>query len=168
MASVLRNLLLEALDHDTFAVSERLPAAGFLQHCIVVQQVVSDSGVPDNIKTAKALISSPSSALNFAFVDRTADLKLAARCLLDARFSFKGTSSYAPDMVFVHEAVQKELSVNLVQIAETLTHFSTAARDNSDSKKEERTKLVVSTDEKVNGERFLSGWKDKFVLASDW
>lgn len=65
---------------------------------------------------SKKLIASPSSAKNVAFVDRSADLKLAARTLIVAKFGFGNTSSYAPDVVFVHEAVAKAFSAYTVDL----------------------------------------------------
>jgi hypothetical protein len=41
-------------------------------------------------------------------VDRTADVKLAARELVAARFAFGGSSPYAPDLVLVNEFVKQE------------------------------------------------------------
>lgn len=43
-----------------------------------------------------------------AIVDRTANLEEAAEALLTARFSFNGTSPYAPDVVLVNEFVKKD------------------------------------------------------------
>ncbi|CAH0054432.1 unnamed protein product [Clonostachys solani] len=60
---------------------------------------------------ATALAAGSSAALRLtpsytvAIVDRTADLSLAAQALCAARFSFKGKSPYAPDVVIVNEWV---------------------------------------------------------------
>lgn len=43
-----------------------------------------------------------------AIVDRSADLDAAARAITTARFSFGGSSPYAPDLVLVNEFVKKE------------------------------------------------------------
>jgi aldehyde dehydrogenase (NAD+) len=45
-----------------------------------------------------------------AIVDRTADLARAAQDLVNARFSYAGTSPYAPDLVLVNEFVKKEFT----------------------------------------------------------
>lgn len=50
-------------------------------------------------------------------MDRTADLSLAARSLIVAKFGFGNSSCYAPDVVFVHEAVAKAFSARLVEVA---------------------------------------------------
>lgn len=47
-----------------------------------------------------------SSGRVISVVDRTADLSAAAEALVAARFSFGGTSPYAPDLVFVNEFVK--------------------------------------------------------------
>jgi len=43
-----------------------------------------------------------------AVVDRTADLATAAEQLVAARFAFRGTSPYAPDLVLVNEFIKKD------------------------------------------------------------
>lgn len=50
-------------------------------------------------------------------MDRAADLSLAARSLIVAKFSFGNSSAYAPDVVFVHEAVIQTFSSRLVEVA---------------------------------------------------
>jgi acyl-CoA reductase-like NAD-dependent aldehyde dehydrogenase len=42
-----------------------------------------------------------------AIIDRTADIDAAAKAIVTARFSFQGTSPYAPDLVIVNEFVKK-------------------------------------------------------------
>jgi len=48
-------------------------------------------------------------------VDRTADVKLAARELVAARFAFGGSSPYAPDLVLVNEFVKREFLQAVVE-----------------------------------------------------
>ena len=43
-----------------------------------------------------------------AILDRTADVEAAAKAIVTARFSFQGTSPYAPDLVAVNDFVKKE------------------------------------------------------------
>ncbi|OQV05161.1 hypothetical protein CLAIMM_09945 [Cladophialophora immunda] len=76
-ASVARKVLNEALSRDTFAVAEESPPAAFLRQCVVVHQSTRHadlSGIQGGVK----MITSPSTAYNFAIVDRTADINLAA------------------------------------------------------------------------------------------
>ncbi|KEF61803.1 uncharacterized protein A1O9_03373 [Exophiala aquamarina CBS 119918] len=119
-SSALRDSLQEALSGDTFAISKERPAPSFLRQCAVVLQaneiLSTQSKGSSDLLWSKKLIASPSSAKNVAFVDRTADLRLAARTLVVAKFGFGNTSAYAPDVIFVHEAVAKAFSTHTVEI----------------------------------------------------
>ena len=53
-------------------------------------------------------ILSSSGGRAIAVVDRTADIEFAAKSITTARFSFGGTSPYAPDLVLVNEFVKQE------------------------------------------------------------
>lgn len=125
--SILRRILLDSLDHDTFAVSDAVPPNEFLEQSVVVQQNGIDTDLSNTIATsAKRLVSSPSFSLNIFFVDRTADLRIASRSVLEAKFAFKGTSSFAPTIVFVHEAVRSQFSDCLLQDVQTFASLSSA------------------------------------------
>lgn len=63
--------------------------------------------VDDSWPKANELLS-PASSSVVAVVDRTADLSLAARELVQARSLFAGRSPYAPDVVLVNEFVAKD------------------------------------------------------------
>jgi hypothetical protein len=52
-------------------------------------------------------LASPSHGVVFAVVDRTADVDLAAKELVAGRFSFRGKSPYAPDLVLVNDFVKE-------------------------------------------------------------
>lgn len=120
--SILREILLGSLDHDTFAVSSAVPQHHFLKQCVVVQQNGNEPDLSNTISTsAKRLVSSPASPLNVFFIDRTADLKKASRSVLEAKFAFKGTSHFAPDIVFVHEAIRTLFSGCLSKNMQTFT-----------------------------------------------
>ncbi len=67
------------------------------------------------LASAKAMVTSPCSSPAVLFVDRTADLKLAARCTVTARFAFGGSSVCAPVAVLVHEAVEGVFSAHLLE-----------------------------------------------------
>lgn len=120
-SSALRDTLQEALSGDTFAISKDRPDISFLRQCTIVLQENENLSTPtkgnSDLLWCRKLITSPSSAKNVAFVDRTADLKLAARTLVMAKFGFGNTSPYAPDVVFVHEAVAKSFSAQTVELA---------------------------------------------------
>jgi hypothetical protein len=68
---------------------------------------VIDQNSNETWPRANALASSSRSRV-FGIVDRTADIKLAARELVAARFAFGGSSPYAPDLVLVNEFVKEE------------------------------------------------------------
>ena len=113
----LRELLSNALHPDTFAVTTKRPKASFLNQCVVVFQPHESN---DEIPPAKMLVAASSSAPIFAFVDRTANTTVAAEQLLAATYSFGSKSTYAPDVVFVHEAVEKPFKEQLVGLARGL------------------------------------------------
>jgi len=102
VSTLLRQILPAALDQDTFAIaSTPIKDRNFLNSIIVVDQNTGE-------RWPKASqISASSQQRTVAVVDRTADLKLAARELVFARFSFGGTSPYGPDIVLVNEFVKQ-------------------------------------------------------------
>ncbi|KAF2446288.1 ALDH-like protein [Karstenula rhodostoma CBS 690.94] len=101
LPSLLRSLLLKALQPDTFQIISTSPQEGPTPNLLSVLQEAG-AEKPDYTQ----LVSSSGRVL--AVVDRTADLSSAAEALVAARFSFGGTSPYAPDLVFVNEFVQRE------------------------------------------------------------
>jgi acyl-CoA reductase-like NAD-dependent aldehyde dehydrogenase len=50
-----------------------------------------------------------------AIIERDADLQLAAKGVASARFSLRGKSPFAPDLVLVNEWVKKDFLSALVQ-----------------------------------------------------
>jgi hypothetical protein len=156
--------MLKALDHDTFAISHGRPPAAFLKHCVLVTQ--SDIGLdtPFNIGSVKQLISSPNSSPSFAFVDRKADLKAAALCILEARFAFNGCSPYAPNVVFVHEGVQNRFTEHLLQLANTLPALR---YEETRKAKAESQKTFPSKEEKGDVEVLFTGRKGRIVLVKN-
>ncbi|KAL4790682.1 Aldehyde/histidinol dehydrogenase [Aspergillus venezuelensis] len=105
---LLSRLLTQALDADTFAIAEMKPDSSFLEKVVVVAQT--------NVGTASypQALTSPVTARTVAVVDRTADLSTAAQSLVAARFAFGGRSTYAPDIVLVHEFALKGLVEALI------------------------------------------------------
>jgi hypothetical protein len=94
--------LLAGASKDTLAICTSRPALGVLAEFQIVQQNEEESlpRTPDSVVSL-------ASAKCIAFVDRDADIRVAARSIFQARFMFGGKSSYAPDIVFVHEAAVK-------------------------------------------------------------
>lgn len=101
MPSLLRTLLPKALQPDTFQIISTSPQEGSLSNVLSVIQGGRNEK-PDYTR----LVSSAGRVI--AVVDRTADLSSAAEALVSARFSFGGTSPYAPDLVFVNEFVKRD------------------------------------------------------------
>lgn len=99
MPCLLRTLLPKALQPDTFQIISTTPPQEALANALSVRQDLSA------VDTTQSQIISSSGRV-ISVVDRTADLSLAAEALVAARFSFGGTSPYAPDLVFVNEFVK--------------------------------------------------------------
>ncbi|KAF1971862.1 ALDH-like protein [Bimuria novae-zelandiae CBS 107.79] len=97
--SMLRTLLTKAMQADTFQIISTTPTQDALSNAFSVLQKTRIQQ-PSNTQ----LVSSSGRVV--AVVDRTADLSSAAEALVAARFSFGGTSPYAPDLVFVNEFVK--------------------------------------------------------------
>ncbi|KAF7925153.1 uncharacterized protein EAE98_007241 [Botrytis deweyae] len=101
--SILKELLPQALNNDTFYISPRnLQDSSILESALLVDQA-SDSST-SNINQ----LISKSSNRTVAVVDRTADIESAAKSIVTARFSFQGTSAYSPDLVIVNEFVKSD------------------------------------------------------------
>lgn len=101
LPSLLRTVLTQALESDTFTIVSSAPSQEALATCL---QVLQETDVQN--PTYTQLISPRSKVI--AIVDRTADLASAAEHLVTARFAFGGGSPYAPDLVFINEYVKKE------------------------------------------------------------
>ncbi len=100
--SVLRPLLSESLDINTFCICVALPDQSILDSALLVDQTAP---TPSGSLTSQLL--SGSAARSVAIVDRSADIELAARAIATARFGFGGNSPYAPDLVLVNEFVKE-------------------------------------------------------------
>ncbi|PWY96204.1 aldehyde dehydrogenase PutA [Aspergillus sclerotioniger CBS 115572] len=110
LPGVLKKILPQALDADTFAISEERPDSAFLKR---VHMVVQNDSVPFSRNT----LSSPTSSRTVALVDRTANISAAAEALVSARFAFGGRSTYSPDVVLVQEFAMKEFVEAIIQRA---------------------------------------------------
>src|SRR2546423_9862047 len=125
LAALLRKLLTQTLDSDTFAVVETRPddQDPLWQHCIQVHEVLSDE------TPSFGRLISPSQSRVVCVIDRSADIEQAARATVRARFGFKGRSPYAPDVVLVNEFRQKQFCNAVVQ--EVTKHFAEQIDSNS-------------------------------------
>lgn len=112
LQSLLRTLLPQALESDTFQFITSSPTPETINQCFSVFQ---DSKAIDTQPNYSQLVSSRGKVI--AIVDRTADLSAAAGHLVRARFAFGGTSPYAPDLVLVNEFVSKKFTEHVVEHA---------------------------------------------------
>jgi aldehyde dehydrogenase (NAD+) len=110
LPSLLRTLLTQALEADTFVLVSSSPSSDALATCL---QVLQETHVQQPTYTQLA---SPQSKV-IAIVDRTADLVSAAEQLVTARFAFGGSSPYAPDLVFVNEYVKNDFLEHVLKFA---------------------------------------------------
>jgi len=97
--SVVSKILPTALDAHVFAIASTKPSASFLSKCTLLDQT-DDEGAGAKV---------------VAIVDRTANISQAASAVGLSRTSFKGKSSYAPDIVLVNEFVADDFILHLVQ-----------------------------------------------------
>ena len=101
LPSLLRKILPQALEADTFAIITSDPSEESLSSCL---QVLQETQIE---RPSYSQLASPKSKV-VAVVDRTADLAQAAEQLVAARFAFGGTSPYASDLVLVNEFIKKD------------------------------------------------------------
>jgi aldehyde dehydrogenase (NAD+) len=104
----MRNLLPKALNADMLAIISTNPSPESIQTCLQVLPR-STIAIPRYNQLA------PSCRHVVGIVDRSADIASAAKHLVAARFTFNGTSPYAPDIVFVNEFVIKEFTESVLQ-----------------------------------------------------
>ncbi|KAJ5953655.1 hypothetical protein N7454_000551 [Penicillium verhagenii] len=150
LPALLRQILPEALDHDTFAITAQRPDSSFLNKALMVDQ--TDSDAPNGLL-------SPATARTVAIVDRTAKIVEATQSLVAARFALGGRSPYAPDVVLVNEFVMKPFVESVIQHASKyLAGENGEARQGSGSSR--RSGLLESIS-KDRGARVL-------VSGSNW
>ncbi|KAL4803139.1 Aldehyde/histidinol dehydrogenase [Aspergillus unguis] len=154
---LLKRILPEALDADTFAIAEERPDTTFLEQTLVVAQT-------EILPRPSQSLVSPSTARTIAVVDRTADIPTTAQSLVAGRFSFGGKSPYSPDLVLVQEFVLKALVEGIL---------GTAPKYISGPEGEERGKISNNPRRASPGLSVLDqAYKDPsarvLVSGSDW
>lgn len=122
----MRDTLKTALHPDTFAIA----SSPIRDTAILNSAIHIDQNSSENVPKANHL-ASPSRNRTFAVVDRTSDVKSAARELVAARFAFGGSSPYAPDLVLVNEFVKQDF---LQAVVDESRKLSSAARIYGDAK----------------------------------
>lgn len=154
--ALLRKILPQALDSDTFAVSEERPDVTFLNK---VKMVVQDNNASGPM--SERCLVSPTTARTVAVVDRTADLVQAAKSLVEARFTFGGHSPYAPDVVLVHEYSMKPFVEAMIQFSSKSLAGENGRARHSGSRRLSPEPSLLDTAQKDAGSRVL-------VSGSNW
>ena len=108
--SLLRKLLVEALEQDTIAIVDEDPRSS-LPAPSTLRVVQHDDETAPQVDLLASSLSSPVVAI----VDRTANLRIAAEELVAARFCFGGSSPYAPDVVLVNEFCKQDFVQAVVE-----------------------------------------------------
>jgi hypothetical protein len=124
---VLRETLKSALHPDTFAIA----SSPIRDTTILNAAIHIDQNSNENSPKANHL-ASPSHSKTYAVVDRTADVKTAARELVASRFAFGGSSPYAPDVVLVNEFVKQDFLQAVAEESRKLTSGAKAFGDEKD------------------------------------
>lgn len=147
---VLKKILSEALDDDTFCISNTTVQEP--TGCIV-DQTSTESQPTLNQLSSKA------SSRTIAIVDRAADVELAAKTIINARFSFQGNSAYSPDLVIVNDFVKAKFTEACIQYA---SKFHTKKASRRQQVPSQTKKAFKEAEEK--GQVSVFGSND-FVLA---
>ncbi|KAH7406221.1 Aldehyde/histidinol dehydrogenase [Phaeosphaeria sp. MPI-PUGE-AT-0046c] len=155
LPALLRKLLPQAIEADTFAIIASAPST---EHMTTCHQVFQETG--KDHPTYSQLVSSQGKVI--AIVDRTADLPAAAEQLVAARFSFGGTSPYAPDIVLVNEFVKKEfLEHALRQSIRFLSGTDDVVANGSSKKSGPKASDALKTLQDTKS------WKSKVITGGD-
>ncbi|OAG05558.1 ALDH-like protein, partial [Paraphaeosphaeria sporulosa] len=133
LPSLLRSLLPKALQPDAFQIISTSPQEGTTSNVLsVLQETNTEQSNYTRLVSASGRV--------LAVVDRTANLSSAAEALVAARFSFGGTSPYAPDLVFVNEFVKRDFVEQVLKHGiQHLAATSSNAVPNASSQSKKRT-----------------------------
>jgi acyl-CoA reductase-like NAD-dependent aldehyde dehydrogenase len=157
---LLKEILTKALDQDAVAITTSSTSSLELPSHILVDQTSSNQASKTN-----ELLSSTTSR-TVAIVDRTADIETAAKAIVTARFSFQGTSPYAPDLVIVNEWVKKDFFEACTKYATQLFSSKGSAKPSSSNASKETAEAVKKAE--ANGQLSTFGSADfKVVDISD-
>jgi hypothetical protein len=157
-------VLPKALDPNTFCISKSVPKS-VLDAAVLVDQ---QGSAPPRTLTSQLL--SAATARTVAVVDRTADVEAAAKAITSARFSFGGTSPYAPDLVLVNEYAKQAFFEACSKYATLSFARESGARKVSGNQNEGVRKAVKEAEEKRQVSSFgsndfkLVDILDKYVL----
>jgi len=150
--TLLKSLFTKALDIDTFGIVTKSVSSQSLPAHILLDQTSASSS---SISKTNELLSSTSSR-SLAIVDRTANVDAAAQAIVTARFSFQGTSPYAPDLVIVNEWVKKEFFEACSKYATQLFSSRGSVKSSSSNASKETAKAVKEAEAKGQASTFGS------------
>ena len=159
LASQMEHLLTEALSVETYACVERDPFDPKYQQS---RGVVFEGKSAPSAASSTRRICCPNWRVA-AVVDRSADIKSAARDLVRARFSFGGLAAYAPDLILVNDFKIKEFceavaDAGLRYLSQTFDASVTKQSEKSANGSEKRSEM------EQNGTILMSGNRGKVVL----
>ena len=162
LGSLLRKILPGAMDKDTFGVVESKPSD---EDWISRQCVVIDGKYEPATHTSHSVLSAPPSS-TIAVVDRTSNVSEAAQQLVRARFSFRGSSPYSPDIVLVNEFVLEEFcSCAAKHVTEHLG--SNMPNENIRTSKTKSDTELQRELQKSSATRLISGSRGSIVLVQE-
>jgi hypothetical protein len=154
---VLKELLPEALDIDTFYISN----TALQESSILASAFLVDQSSNTTIPTLNQLSSNPS-IRTIAVVDRAADIELAAKSIVGARFGFQGASPYSPDLVIVNDFIKSEFMEACIQFTSKFYASNTGSK-RRETQRDSSTKKAFK-DAEARGQVSIFG-SSNFVLA---
>ena len=136
MDKLLKVILTKALDSDTFGVvSSSIASLDLPSHILVDQTSTS-------LTSKMSEMLSGTTSRTIAIVDRTANIDASAKAIVTARFSFQGTSPFAPDLVIVNEWVKKEFFEACTKYVTQLFSSRGSVKSSSSNATKETAKAV--------------------------
>jgi len=154
LSPLLSSTLTKALDPDIFAVASSKASFDAPENTFVY---FDQSGGAR--RSHRNDLVSPASNRVIAVVDRTANLEVAAKALVMARFGFGGKSSYAPDLILVNEFCKQDF----LKIATRHAFQFMTDREQSSGRRE--VQEFVSLVQKANdGTRIITSGSNGMVV----
>ncbi|KIW07200.1 uncharacterized protein PV09_02066 [Verruconis gallopava] len=158
LVSQLEKILHKALSAETFAYVDRDPFDPKFQQN---RGLLFEAQSPASATSSFRRICCPNSR-TAAIVDRSGDMRVAARDLVQARFAFGGSSSYAPDIVLVNEFKIKEFSEAVVEVG--LRYLSQGVNGTSSNRGNGAAETELDKTLEKIGTTLVSGDRGKVVL----
>jgi acyl-CoA reductase-like NAD-dependent aldehyde dehydrogenase len=157
--SLVEKLLTQSLSSEVFALVSNDPLESSLRekHGVLLRSLAEEQFTGTTVQG--------SVGHSIAIVDRTADMKVAARDCVHARFAFGGRSAYAPDFVMVNEFFVKDFASAVAQTAlQYLAGHANGPVDEKSAKANDRHSKTSTQALEQNGTVLASGDKGRVVL----